>query len=77
MVIKNIEKIGSSDIIPFVKESMDDVEKWMKNMGKNIKDVLHINISSIKEFEKIVKEHINNNKDNDIRITGFIFTSKK
>jgi tetrahydromethanopterin S-methyltransferase subunit A len=73
---KELEKVGSSEIVPFVNESYNMMEDYFKKFHDNIEDLKHIRTMDLEEFKHSIENFVEKYPDAKIKATGFIFSSK-
>ena len=76
MMKEDLKHFGSTSIFEFMKESIEEMEKWVKDMEDKL-DVFHIRLTDLDSFEKSIEEFAEKHPDHEIEATGFVFSSKK
>jgi hypothetical protein len=75
--IIGLEKLGSTKLIPFAEEAFEIMKKYLKPRENLIEDLKHIRFGSEEEFKKSVEDFKKKYPNSNIRITGFVISSKR
>lgn len=72
---EQLAELGSTDLIGWMRESMERVEKRIKNIFDENTDVFHIRLDDIDSFKKQVESYAKEHPDADIKASAFIVSS--
>ena len=65
-------KFGSSEPFKFMKEAIEE----MRNRYAGLHSVIHIDATNLERFEERVREYAEKHPEEDVKATGFIFSTK-
>ena len=74
--IKDIDKLGSTDLVSWIRESTLRIEKDFKNWFDEDTSVFHIYPTHLDGFKASVEQYAKEHPDMDIRASGFLISTK-
>ena len=73
---EEVAKLGSTDLLNWMKECVDIIEEDFKPFYKKDTSVFHIDPMSIDSFKKEVETYAKNHPNAKIRASGFMISTK-
>ena len=71
------KKLGSSNVVDWMRECMEPIEKQIARLRKRGDSLFHIEFMDIDDFKVSVERYAKDHPNAEIQATGFMFSSKE